>query len=275
MTIDEKKRQYSAPALSKGLDILELMAKQSEGLSLKQISDLLGRQKTELFRMLVVLEERGYIQLVPDSDKYVITLKLLGMAHQQPGIKRLSAMADPFMRELVTKIEQSCHLVIERASEGIVIAQKDSPTDQRFGVRVGAKVPLQNSCSGHIILAFADDKNRKVMMDGIPAAKHLPTSKLKTIIERVKQQGYECIESLQVQGVKDIGYPIYNYTGKVVAALIVPYLGHIDHSQSADIDSVKEYLYDISSKLSESLGYLPPTLSDDVKKELRESQKVF
>lgn len=254
---DSKKRQYSAPALSKGLDILELMAGQSEGLSLKQISDLLGRQKSELFRMLVVLEERGYIQLLPDSDKYIITMKLLGLAHQQPDIKRLSVVAEPLMRELASKSEQSCHLVLERGSSGIVIAQKDSPTDQRFGVRLGAKVPLQNTCSGHVLLAFADDQSREVMMAGIPASKHLPASVLDEMVTRVRQQGYESIDSQQVMGVKDIGFPIFNYSGNTVAALVVPFLGHLDNSHAMDFNSVKALLGEVASRLSTQLGYTP------------------
>lgn len=254
---DGKKRQYSAPALSKGLDILELMASQSEGLSLKQISDLLGRQKTELFRMLVVLEERGYIQLTPDSDKYMLTMKLLGLAHQQPHIKRLSAVAEPIMRELVSKSEQSCHLVIESGSSGIVIAQKDSPTDQRFGVRIGAKVPLQQSCSGHVLLAYADEKSRQVMLDGIPASKHLPGAMLTEMLSNVRKQGYECIDSQQVMGVKDIGFPIFNYTGNIIAAMVVPYLNHIDNSNAMSFDAVIALLGEMANRLSVQLGYSP------------------
>ncbi|WP_133407178.1 IclR family transcriptional regulator [Parashewanella tropica] len=252
---ETKKRQYSAPALSKGLDILELMASQSEGLSLRQISDLLGRQKSELFRMLVVLEERGYISTIPDSDKYIISMKLFGLAHQLPDIKRITAIAEPLMREFSNRSEQSCHLVVERSSEGVVIMQKDSPSDQRFGIRIGAKVPLQNTCSGHVLLAFADEDSRTVMMDGIPASKHLPENVLTEICDRVKAQGFENVESQQIAGVKDIGFPIFNYSGNVIAALVVPYLSHLDNTNAMDFESVKVLLGEIAARMSEQLGY--------------------
>lgn len=255
MTTEAKsKTQYSAPALSKGLDILELLAKQSEAFSLKQISDMLGRQKSELFRMLVVLEERGYIQLDNDSDKYSITMKLLELAHQQPDVKRVSAIAAPFMAKLSNAIRQSCHLVIERGESGIVIVKKDSPSDLGFSVRVGARVPIQNTCSGHVLLAFSDKESRTAMLDCVSKNKRMSKKALNEIVERVQEQGYECIESQQVNGVQDIGFPIFNYTGKVVAALVVPFLSHLDNSHPVDHEQVISLLDETADNISRALG---------------------
>ena len=54
------KTEYRAPALEKGLDILELLAQQEDPLNKKQISESLNRSVNEIFRMLTVLEERQY-----------------------------------------------------------------------------------------------------------------------------------------------------------------------------------------------------------------------
>ena len=53
--------KYSAPALEKGLDILELLSRRSQSLTLSQIAAALGRSVNELFRMVQVLEARGYV----------------------------------------------------------------------------------------------------------------------------------------------------------------------------------------------------------------------
>mgnify|MGYP003583588565 CR=1 FL=1 len=54
--------RYRAPALEKGLDIIELLASETEPMSPSQISQRLGRSMSELFRMIQVLEHRGYIE---------------------------------------------------------------------------------------------------------------------------------------------------------------------------------------------------------------------
>ena len=63
----KREKRYSAPALEKGLEIIELLARTPDGLGLTDISEHLGRTKTELFRMLCVLHDAGYLDY-SDSD---------------------------------------------------------------------------------------------------------------------------------------------------------------------------------------------------------------
>jgi DNA-binding CsgD family transcriptional regulator len=60
---EENGRQpiYAAPALEKGLDILELLAKQAEGLTRREIAERLGRSVSEIFRMIEALTRRSYL----------------------------------------------------------------------------------------------------------------------------------------------------------------------------------------------------------------------
>jgi hypothetical protein len=51
--------RYSAPALEKGLDVIELLAAEQHGLTLQEIARRLERTATELFRMLDVLVRRA------------------------------------------------------------------------------------------------------------------------------------------------------------------------------------------------------------------------
>jgi len=53
--MNARKSRYTAPALEKGLDILELLASVSEALTHSEIASRLGRTITEVFRMLVCL----------------------------------------------------------------------------------------------------------------------------------------------------------------------------------------------------------------------------
>lgn len=56
---EDRPQKYTAPALEKGLDILERLSLSEAGLSLSEIARDLGRSVSEIFRMLVVLQQRG------------------------------------------------------------------------------------------------------------------------------------------------------------------------------------------------------------------------
>ena len=73
----KKKQSYSAPALEKGLDILELLSDSTTGLSQAEMAKKLNRTVNEIFRMLNILVSRNYIQLDQESERYKLTYKLL------------------------------------------------------------------------------------------------------------------------------------------------------------------------------------------------------
>src|SRR5438552_14932245 len=75
----EIEARYRAPALEKGLDVLEMLAAQSEPMTLTAIVTRLGRSHGELFRMVQVLEYRGYIEQEPGGAGYRLTDRLFSL----------------------------------------------------------------------------------------------------------------------------------------------------------------------------------------------------
>jgi DNA-binding IclR family transcriptional regulator len=252
-----RRKQYTAPALEKGLDILELLSGEDLGLTISELAKKLGRSVGEVFRMMAVLEQRGYIQLRDDSDAYVLTLKMFELSHRFAPIARLSAASISVMKELANETGQSCHLVIHYEGRGHVVGQHDAPTDRIFSVRLGAEAPLLDTCSGHVLLAFADAQERRAMVGKIPAGQRKPRAEeLEKLVRRVRKKGYERIKSAQVQGVKDIGYPIFDHAGGVVAALVVPYVAYLQESRSVPLDEVSGLTASAAQKISAVLGFI-------------------
>ena len=84
-SVEIERRTYSAPALEKGLDILEILCRSEGALSQKDIAKTLGRSIGEIYRMMSCLVDRNYVAQV-DESSYTITTKLfelsqIGRAH--------------------------------------------------------------------------------------------------------------------------------------------------------------------------------------------------
>ena len=69
----ERTTDYSAPALDKALDILELLADQAGGLSQTEIAEAVGRNVSQIYRVLATLERRGYLTRDERSGRYVLS----------------------------------------------------------------------------------------------------------------------------------------------------------------------------------------------------------
>ena len=86
-TTDSETKAYAAPALEKGLDILEMLCATEQPLTQREIAQRLGRSVGEVYRMINCLVGRNYVSLLDDS--YSITTKLFELAHMNPPTQRL------------------------------------------------------------------------------------------------------------------------------------------------------------------------------------------
>src|SRR5581483_7207392 len=96
---ERSERRYRAPALEKGLEILELLASEAGSMPISAIAQRLGRSTNELFRMMQVLQYRGFIQQEPGGG-YRLTDKLFSLGMEQPRTRNLLEIALPAMRQL-------------------------------------------------------------------------------------------------------------------------------------------------------------------------------
>ncbi|EOA02576.1 transcription regulator protein [Herbaspirillum frisingense GSF30] len=249
------KTRYAAPALDKGLDILELLSRSEQMLTLNQISRQLGRSVNEIFRMVVTLEQRGY--LIADNDHYRLSLKLFELAHHHQPIRSLVSTALPHMRELANRSMQSTHLTVYEAGRVIVVAQVDSPERWAFGLKVGALVSLTDTASGHVLLAFRDQAEQASMlaahvrMDG---EQEIGTAQLMRQIEDTRKRGHSRMESRQIRGVINLSYPVMGANNRMLAALNVPYIERIDKKVNPSLDEVQGIVQEISARLSRLMG---------------------
>src|ERR1700739_1347743 len=250
---DSRRERYAAPALEKGLDILELLAAASDALTHSQIADRLGRSVPEIFRMLVCLEERGYISRMGPDERYQLTLKLFEIVHQHRPLQRLITQARPLVQRVASETGQSCHLAMLNSAEVVIVAQADAPGNMGFSVRPGANIDLLTTASGHVILAFQSDEVRARALGAwrLRSKKPIPAG-LNRHLSRIRHRGYEELASYQVRGVANISYPVLNQHGEAIAAMTVPFLATIGDRKGPP--QVKEALSRASRALSLAIG---------------------
>ncbi|AOH83322.1 IclR family transcriptional regulator [Sphingomonas panacis] len=256
----ERKRQYAAPALDKAFMIIELLANEPRGLLASEIAAALGRSLGELFRIIVVMEDAGYLQKSAIDDRYSVTYKFLDIAYRATPARGLVQAAQPEMQRLALATGQSCHLVVPKTGEGLVIAREENPGVRGFALRVGASIELTRSCSGGIILAFSAPSVAERMLDRAESMAPAPIGRaaLFTRLEEIRRDGFYTRPSPITRGVTDIGCPVMGFDGEFLAALTIPYLELIDGSQLVSIEEARAILLEAAKEISRQLGYYRP-----------------
>lgn len=229
----EEGGRYRAPALEKGLDVLELLASAPHPMTLTAIVNRLGRSHGELFRMVQVLEYRGYIEQDPGADGYQLTDRLFSLGMQQPRTRNLIEAALPIMRQLTLAVGQSCHLALHTLGEMVVVARMESSEQLGFSVRVGYRRPLHQVASGAVLYAFQPEDVRtrwEALFD--PPLSPGELAEFRAHADAVRERHVELTPSKFVAGVTDISAPVLR-GGAAAAALTVPYLKKLQPSLSA------------------------------------------
>jgi len=248
---------YTAPALEKGLDILELLAGEGGGLLQNAIAQRLSRSATELFRMLSVLERRGYVTRHADGT-YRLSLRLFELAHQHPPLKRLLTVALPAMQQLAAISRQSAHLVVHFARRILVVAQVDSPEPMGFGVRLGANFPFRpDRASSRVLSAFQPRAMQDELIAELAAnsARGFSAAKVRAELADIARKGIYVAPSDTTTGVTDLCAPVFDHSDGAVAALTVPYLKQRD--VKVPLATTREALLTAVRHISSGLGAPP------------------
>lgn len=248
--VKDKPLRYAAPALEKGLDLLEALADAPAGLSQRALADKVSRSVGEVFRMLGVLERRAYIARDSGSGQYGLTLKLFALAHRHEPTRRLQAAALPIMQELAEAVGQSCHLCVAGERGLLVVAQAEPRGPMVFTVKLGAEFPWSaRYVSVRVLAAFSDDQDalRRAI-----EAEDGPDLSLRARLNAIRTAGHAVAPSETTGGVTDLAVPVFGYRDEVKASLVVPLLPQL--GRTPDAATVLNRLQAAAERISHAIG---------------------
>jgi len=243
--------RYRAPALEKGLDILELLVAEPDPLTVSMIAEKLERSTGELFRMIQVLDRRGFVEQVSESGGYRLSGRLLSLGMIQPAVKTLIETALPPMRRLSLDIGQSCHLAVHSVGQIVVVARMESSELIGFSVRIGYRRPLTHTLSGALLYAFQPEVIRRRWEAQLrPRPGNAELAEFRAKADRIRQRGHGQQRSEFVAGVTDLSAPILR-DDIAAAALTVPFLDSTSPVRS--LKDSTEYLVRTANVISGGL----------------------
>lgn len=252
---------YEAPALSKGLEILELLAGAADRLSQADIARALGRTTAEQFRMLAVLERHGYVNR-DAGGLYGLTLKVFALGQRVKPVEKLLAAARGPMRRFAEATGAGCHLSVRDGERLLVVAQADGPAAVRLTIEVGAYFPLLPTASGRLLLALGAETSAP--WEDLLEWKTLTPTRQRAVAREmadIRVAEVSRAEGETVAGVRDVVVPVTGPTG-VCAALACSELMTAAGGSSALIERA---LRDAAAEIGVGLGDrgrgdLPPGL---------------
>ena len=256
-----KLQKYSAPALEKGLDILEYLSLTNSRPTLSQLAAGIGRSKSEIFRMMIVLEERGYIDR-HDGDVFTLTDRLALLGGERSNNSKLAEIAAPYLERLAEKTDLSNHMAVPAGGEFLVISSTSVSQSYGLTVQVGYKAKLFGTAAGACFLSDItnSDKRHEIVSSFASAEELEGFADYDIQIQNCRKKGYVALHSPETRSVSELAAPVRHLQSKLtIAAVTVPYFTAelLDNQKNEIID----HMLNILGQLQEKISITMPSLA--------------
>lgn len=247
---------YAAPAASRLLDMVELLADEREGLSMTEIGRRLAISTNSVFRISRVLEERGYVDRNPATNLLRLSTKLYTVgARAVEGLDILDR-GQPLLDWLAAETGESAHLCILREGWLVLLAQSVTHNPIRVVVETGALLHAHSSAFGKVILAnlTAEERGEFLSHDLTQLTDRTVTDAeaLEAQLATVQREGIAYDLEEYMTGVRCIGGPVYGANSTVVAGMGV--MGPSYRLPMETLEGFAPIVREASTRLSRALG---------------------
>lgn len=210
--------------LAKGLSVLEAFGTLAPRLSISDAAAATGLSRATARRCLMTLTELGYVTF--DGKFFSPSPRVLRLGATYEEAAQLPQLAQPHLVAVREALDESCSLAVLQDDASLFVARSETTRILNTGVRVGARLPLYASATGHVLLAGLADEDVAAYLAGVELVARTPITP--TVPEEITQRvrdarsaGFAITDQELEAGLRSIAVPVFDSSGTTVAALSV------------------------------------------------------
>jgi len=251
-------------SLANGLRILLTFDSSSPLLTVHEITEQLGYSQATAYRLVRTLVEFGFLRQVTGGPQYALGLETVRLGLIGQETLNLSEIALPFMKELSSRTCEAVLLTVVDGTQGMCLAKIETEGPIRLSLKPGTSLPLHSGASTKVLMAYLgeEDWDRIIKKEGLK--RFTPNTitqveKLKVHLKEIRRKGYAVSDQEVDSGVRAVGAPIFDGSGKLVAGLSVA--GPIHRISKKRFLSLSQLVVQYAQKISNALGYSPKAIA--------------
>jgi DNA-binding IclR family transcriptional regulator len=256
---EQEKPGAVVQTLDRALKIIELLALHGEGFGVTEIGARVGLHKSTVHRILSHLVAQGYIEKDEARPVYTLGLKFIELASLRLNQVELKTEAGPFLRKLASALDQSVHLAILSETDAVYIEKIEPRAHLRMYSQIGKRIPVYCSALGKCLVSDLPAAELSALAARLVFEPFTPTTRLTpeaflADVALALQRGWALDDEEHEPGIRCIGAPIRDFTGRVVAALSAS--GDRGVIRPDPDSQVSALVTDTAREISRRLGWL-------------------
>src|ERR1700744_6136211 len=221
---EEKVRQIPfIQSLDRGLTILPAVALSKQPVSLGELTELLGIDRSSAFRLANTLRRRGFLACPAGRKDYILGSSMWRLSHRYDWGNMLIRVANKQLKLLAAQINETAHLAIREGKYALFIDHAAASNVIAVAGQTGELVPLYCTAHGKALLADADKRELMSQFGPGPLQKYTPStiSSIKVLAAEcleIKRRGFSTDEAEYNPGMRCVAAPIRLVDGSIVGS---------------------------------------------------------
>ena len=193
-------------------------------MSLSEVAAAAGLARPTARRLLLTLEELGYIR--SRGGTFELTPKVMNLGMAYVSALGLWEIARPHLESLVARTGESSSMAQLDGSDIVYVARVSVPKLIALRVEIGTHFPAAQTSQGKVLLAaLPGDQVAAVLSQpsrsGLPPYIGWSPDRLREELSEVRARGWALADSELAPGVRSVAVPVRDGTGAVRAAMNV------------------------------------------------------
>lgn len=248
---------YNVRAVERALQILGCFDDKHPERGISDIAQAVGLHKATAHRIVTTLVNYGFLERLAAEQKYRLGLELPNLGYKVIRRMDLRREALPFMKQLVEEWDETCDLSI--FDQGMVFYVEVLRGDRALTISaaVGQRLPAHSTASGKVFLAYLPPEELdSVLSEPLNAYTDntiASSDELHQQLEKIRNHGYAVDYEEYEPGVCAVAAPIFNRSGKVIAAIGGP--SPISRMTPERISKIAQAFKEAANAISHRMGY--------------------
>lgn len=219
--------RYTVKSVVRALKLVSIVADgPPDGLSLSELSKLLGASKSTTLSIVRTLVGAGYLSDVKPGPRYCLGTNLVRLGDIASQRVPLGDLCRPILISLTEETKMTSRVAVNDNGYPIFLDRVDGPGSVRFYTPLGQReVPYASAAGKSILSTLTEDQVRSICTEtGLtPRTSHTITD-IDTLIDNlalVRRRGFAVDDEEDAEGVFCVSAAFFDHTGKSAGALSV------------------------------------------------------
>jgi DNA-binding IclR family transcriptional regulator len=211
-------------SLDRGLVILEAVANSSEPVSLTELTNLVGIDRSSVFRLAFTLKRRGFLAYPAGRKDFILGPALWRLSDRYDWGTMLIRISQEHLKQLAKRTNETAHLAIREGRNALFIDHVAANHVIAVSGQTGELVPLHCTAHGKALLSGLNHEELARIFGAAPLAVHTKRtigslSELAAVCAEIQAQGYATDEAEFREGLRCVAAPIRAQRGLIVGSI--------------------------------------------------------